>query len=526
MSRINMIDVAFGVPERSASDAVLLDALLDIAVNFDESPAEMHAVLGPPGSAVRWFTFAMTTFRRGRRPAERFFWQFMESHISEVLMVATSGYGRGAARFEAGGTKMRSFILDEWDGKEIAVYRNQLPSDARRDGTVAEIGLGALGLPLDRPLETLLDATHEVRLRVGGKVQRKLAIRPLTGPVLPCRVMPDSSSPAGQPKEKFRAVDRLADTSQVAEIAAAVELAAEDYFGAPKRLGLAYGDTMVPGLVAMLQNPETRPFIADLCLETLAYLGAAPETLFSWVHRGRSARELAFASLARLGESARLVLVANTSSANDEARVAAEGLLAVLDDPAYAPLRAVRVARDEIAKILGPKIDRILTAGGAADSEKPLKAIFSKAGPLAAGAVAYAIRSAMDEDGGGRVSDMTIIHWAESVKNAGWAVASYIVECPQLETMGAINGARCLGASFLPIAAQLLTLEPHSDDPVLKALVKGRPSPSMDDIAKLRRARTDSDPRHAPPKAAAKKKPAKKKPVKRKPAKKNPAKKR
>src|SRR5690349_12238970 len=168
-----MIQVVYGVPERSVSETLLVEVLTSIARNFDASPTRMHAVLSAPGKGIRWITFACTPFQQGYALAEGHFTDSLNLDLPELIVVAKTRYSALPNRVDVYGPRPFNVLLDH---DAIFIHQNTLPDGARRDGDVDEIALGALGFPVVRPFDALAKPTHEFIMRADRRVPTKLAI--------------------------------------------------------------------------------------------------------------------------------------------------------------------------------------------------------------------------------------------------------------------------------------------------------------------------------------------------------------
>ena len=204
------LDVAYGLPEK-LGEKLLLAALQAVTDNFDESPTRMHAVLGPPGGGVRWFTFACANIGRGLSLAQDHFTETID--LDELIVVERSPYGYEPEIARCGALGVAR------EGAEIRV-RGALPAGARRDGGVDQILLGALGIDgAARPFEALGAPTHEVVLRRDSARVRADRIVALAGPVLPVRVNPKLRV-YGYDGETFPGTPRTVDASDQSALAA------------------------------------------------------------------------------------------------------------------------------------------------------------------------------------------------------------------------------------------------------------------------------------------------------------------
>ena len=483
------IDVAYGVPARSVSEAQLREALRSVAANFDASPTRMHAVLGPPGP-IRWFSFACTVFRRDFALAQDHFSEVMEIDLDELL-VAVRHYGDEPALFEH---RRR-------DGRGLTLARNgdtidadELPDGAHRDGEIDEIALDALGLPIVRPFAALAAPTHEVVLR-GDQVDDDFPIVPLRGAVLPVRVHPRFAY--GTFGTQFARTPRKV-TGDTASLNAHVERGAERaekawiaVFDGEQHMYarelVRVGSSVAPILVGRLAQQKPKPRTSTLALIALGMLGVESAALVPWLARSSEALRLAaFCALARQGEAARPALLAASTSKKSAERVAAQALLSILDAQEFAALRAVRDGRD---------------ANGAA--------------------LARAMHAAVEAKESGRAIDRLVF---EAPLDAVWGVAQFLIECPINPAVHLANyagrdsviktAAARFGADFGPVADVLLRFPPLADDFMLQRLAGGHAMPNWNEIHDARDAKRKAKRKaKAQPKAKAKTKSKPKKAV-------------
>lgn len=444
-----MIEVAYGLPERSTSEAQLLEVLGLVTRNFDEHPTRMHAVLGPAGLGVRWLTFATTPFRKDHVPVEDHFSETMETLVPELVVVARSRWGEDPTRFRLRGSAGRRLLLTV-DGEAIVVGHGMLAEGVRRDGDVDEVGLGAAGLPITRAFDVLAAPTHEVVLRDERAIPATLAIRPLEGPILPVRVQAAHVwTPPDAPR--FPRTPRAVDTadasalaawldSLVAEVESMWVQALERDEGRIEADVAARGDAIVPLLVHLLERPKPKPRTSRIALGALGRLGARPDLVFAWTTRAPSLAEAARAALARMGERARPVLDAHRATKKAAERATVEATLALLDDARFAPLRAAREGAAQLQRAR----DRAISLEG-------------------------------------------LLHpMAALGESAAWAVGLFLVEnpLPMISPRHAVlaPAAQVFGAHLAPVALALRTLPSFADDPMLRAIAAGRPLPSIADL--------------------------------------------
>ncbi|MDQ3334495.1 MAG: hypothetical protein M4D80_04995 [Myxococcota bacterium] len=508
------LDVAYGVPERSVSEDQLRAALAVVAQNFDEAPTRMHCVLGPAGQGIRWFSFACTVFRPGSVLAQDHFTETMESELAELIVVVRD-YGDEPGFVEVRGTSGRSLALAR-SRETITAY--SLPPDARRDGELDEIVLAALALPYVRPFVALDEPTYEVVLR-GDARDDTFPIVPLDGPLLPVRVNPRFGS--GGHGEKFTRKPRAVDTSNVAALSAHVDRIAQQaetewsarfegsFHGYARELA-RIGPAIAPILVERLARPKPNPRTSQIALTALGMVGAGTEAIVPWLARSSEPLRLAaFCALARQGEAARPALTAARGSRKSHERVAAQALLALLDAPEFAPIRAVRAARDRINDESRAAINTICSDTFA---HAPSNVLDTSA------RFAYFLRAAVE----GKESSPRIANALYAAPDdAVWSLALFLLETPLAAKTHLGNyaardsivprAAERFGPDFGPVADLLLRFPPLAEDPQLRQLARGTapvaPKPKQ--------------PKQAKP--AAKKKPAKKpakKPTKKKPPKK------
>ncbi|MBA3396257.1 MAG: hypothetical protein H0T89_26745 [Deltaproteobacteria bacterium] len=516
-----MFDVAYGVPERSVSEAQLRAALAVVAEAFDEAPARMHAVLSPPGQGIRWFSFACTVFARDHVLSQGHFTDVMETELAELLVVVRRP-GEDPASCEVHGTRGGQLSLRR-DGNTINVSP-ALPPEAARDGEVDEIALAALGLPNVRPFVALAKPTHEVALR-GKNVHAKYPIVPFSGAVLSVRVHPrPGSTGAG---EQFAHRPRTVDSTDRRALRVHVERvlakATEDSYWHPvfedkvheyAREVARVGGAVAPVLVELLAQPSPRPQTSQIALTALGLLGVAADAMVPWLGRGSETLRLsAFCALARQAEAARPALLAASTSRKSAERVGAQALLELLDAKDFAPIRDARAARDKLAAKARAEI------AASCAKRYGLASAALVAGPAR---LAWYLRAAIESDESSRLG--TAIH--QSTYDSMWAVALFLIETPVRPVVCLSNytardsllerAAGRYGAAFGPVADVLLRFPPLADDPILRALAAGKPVPSY---RELEAART----RSAAAKKPAAKKPAAKKPAAKKPAAKKPA---
>jgi hypothetical protein len=340
------IEVAFGLPE-----AELLPALQVVTENFDESPASMHAVLGPATGSIRWFTIACTTIGRNQVLAQD---HFIESIDRDSLIVVTRLYDGEPLLAERGRLQLSR------DGETITVRGEALPDGARRDGAVDEILLGALDLAgVPRPFEALAAPTHEVVLRRDHEQPDALAIVPFAGAVLPTRIEPRSRA-RGDIVETFAHAARVVETDPAALASHASKLldAAEsqysqfyerdfaEYVAELVRVGPAIAPVLVE-YIARADRQTKAVKVAAVALRRLDGPGASPaaavreaaDRMIAWAAKPSEMPQLVgYAALLALGGAARPALEAARASKRARERIVGGAVLAMLDEPAWQPL--------------------------------------------------------------------------------------------------------------------------------------------------------------------------------------------
>ena len=353
------LDVAYGVPDR-VSESRLLEALQVVTNNFDEAPVRMHAVFGPPGR-VRWFTFACSSLGPGQALAQDHFSESMD--LDELIVVTRSIYG-DVPQVARGG----DLLLARGDGGGITVF-GTLPANARRDGDVDQILLGALGLDdAMRPFAALAAPTHEVVLREARKRVQVAAVTPLVGPVLPTRVNPRIDV-YFTPSETFAATPRAVDVTDRGALEAHLAAVSTKVEGEwiqtferefDQRVGelVRVGPAIGPVLVEFLADAGRKTRTARVALAGLASLGTGAEAMIAWATKPSEVpRHAGYAALWALGERARDACLAACASTRSSERMVAEAVLAMLDGSDWAPVRAARTASRGPISRPGP-IDR------------------------------------------------------------------------------------------------------------------------------------------------------------------------
>lgn len=465
-----MVEVAYGVPARSVSDAELLEALAEVSRNFDEVPKQMHAVLGPPQLGVRWFTFACSTFHVGHALAQDHFTETLEPLLRELIVV-TRRDGSAPLTFSAGGLRLYR------TGETIAVASGTLPAGARRDGDVDEIGLGALGLPIVRPFAVLEQPTHEVVLRVMQERPARLEFASLGRPALPVRVNPRPGH-AGPDAERFPRVQRVVDGANLAgHVDAVLRRVGGEYVGKFEATHLQSarelanpGAPIAPLLVVALQG-KPRPQAAHVLLTALGVLGQGAEHLVPWASKKSPLLRLAaHCALVNQAEAARPALVAARASRKAAERELGEALLAILDDPAFAPIRAARAARDALPDETRRAIDESRRTAGM--HEQPIDV--ARDDPAA---FAYFLRATAE---GGQTAYRIHSGLKTLRTDATWSLGLFLLDTPVSPQVHYANDAKrdtilrqavaCMGSGLRPVAELLLRFPPFTADPVLTAI--------------------------------------------------------
>lgn len=426
------LEVVYGLPE-----AEVLPALADVTRDFDGHPQRMHAVLGPPGK-IRWFSIACSSLGPGRVLAQDHFVEVIDR--PSLIVVARVGSG---APLRAS----RGALLLSRDGETIRVHGEALPADARRDGEIDEILLGAVGLAGERrPFEALAAPTHEVVLREDRGRVGVLAIAPLAGPVLPTHVEANVRAWGEAIEELARrpravaAADRGAVVAHATKLLDAAEVQHIQFYTRDFAKHVAelvrVGPAMVPVLVDYVARADRQTKAVKLAAEALRQLGgagasdaaavrAAAERMIGWAAKpSELPQQVGYAALLALGAAARPALDAARAGKGGRERAVGEATVALLDDPAWAPLRA---AGNNPASGVTSRWQRE-TVLGELD---------------AAGWWAFA-------------ADFV------RVPTEWWARYARIAEA-----------ARFGGALFAPIADQLLRYPPFADDATLAAAARG-----------------------------------------------------
>jgi len=471
------IEVAYGIPAHVPAER-LLAALADVAEIFDERPARMHALLGPPDRGVRWLTFASSSFGPDRVMSEGHFVDVMSPHVPELIVAARSHRGE-PWRFQAPDLELGV------EGERVVVRRGVLADDARRDGAIDQIGLGAIGLAdAIRPFAALDAPTHEVILRDDHRRPSAIAIIPYTGDVLSVGVAPQRIG-HGAPVHAFPLTPRRIDEGNAAELAAVVEAAfvrAEagwirsfEATLVPQARALARaGGGVVPLLVSAITSAKPKPRSTRLAIAALGLL-ADPRGAPSLVpYAAKSSEVFALAgscALAAHGPAARGALEAACASKKRAERAVGEALIPLLDARDWAPVRAVRAARDATSR------PEVIAAAAASTAWSGVATIVDAA------ALAEFLR-AIDNINPHSSYDAALAHGIQ-LPDAMWAVALHLVETPvdamQRQAIMRACAAR-LGAALGPVADLLLRFPPFADDPVMLAIARGAAVPSHGEV--------------------------------------------
>lgn len=167
--------VFYGVHRAHVSDAALLDALAQVARDFDASPQSMLCLLAEPEGDVTWFTFVCSSIGQGAEMAAGFFSDVLADALPDLVVIERHDVLANDVvirRFQGGETSLEV----RSDGGEVIVTRGALGASVPREGDAVLAGLRALGWPTAPAWERIGARSREVVLRRGGAPATPLSI--------------------------------------------------------------------------------------------------------------------------------------------------------------------------------------------------------------------------------------------------------------------------------------------------------------------------------------------------------------
>lgn len=171
--------VFFGIHSHHVSEARLLEALDQIAQDFDESPQSMLCLLAAPVDGVTWFTFVCSVFRRDAAMSAGFFSDMLglagldfavqEHHDFLSSDVVFRHYHEG-----------KTDLVVRSDGGEVAITTGNVDPAIPREGDAVVVGLRTLGWSTNPAWKSIGATSRMVVLRKDRAKPERLVIEQRT----------------------------------------------------------------------------------------------------------------------------------------------------------------------------------------------------------------------------------------------------------------------------------------------------------------------------------------------------------
>ncbi len=178
--------VFFGIHSNHVSEARLLEALDQIAQDFDESPQSMLCLLAEPVDGVTWFTFVCSVFQRDAAMAAGFFRDMFGLARLDYAVMEYHDFFSSDVVFRHSHEDKTDLVVRS-DGGEVAITTGNVDPAIPREGEAVVIGLRTLGWSTNPAWKSIGATSRMVVLRKDRAKPERLVIeqRTKSSPKLP-----------------------------------------------------------------------------------------------------------------------------------------------------------------------------------------------------------------------------------------------------------------------------------------------------------------------------------------------------